>query len=54
MNVAEFESAADKRKREEIEYFNEIARLRKLSYDAHIKAGFAHDDALSICAWHEE
>jgi len=37
------ESKEDKRIRETAEY---AAKLHKAMYDAHIRAGFSHDDAL--------
>lgn len=52
--VTALETKQAKQEREEREYFEQIARVRKVSYDAHIKAGFDHEDALWLCCANEE
>lgn len=44
--VVALESKEDKRIREDAEY---LAKVHKAMYDAHVKAGFSHDDALYLC-----
>lgn len=52
--VIELETKPAKQERETREYFEQIAKLRKVSYDAHIKVGFDHEDALWLCCANEE
>lgn len=32
-----------------VDYQNELAKLRRQSYDAHVKAGFSEAEALVLC-----
>jgi hypothetical protein len=45
-DVVSMESKEDKRIRETAEY---AAKLHKAMYDAHIRPGFSHEDALYLC-----
>ena len=53
MTVTELETKQAKAEREERERAEEIARIRKVMYNAHITAEFSHEDAIWLCYVHE-
>ena len=53
MTVTEFETKEAKEERLLVEHFNDLAKIRRISYEAHIKAGWEHQDAMWLCYVHE-
>ena len=45
-NIVDIESKEDKQIRETAAY---LAKLHRAMYDAHIKAGFEHEEAMYLC-----